>query len=198
MFVCRHKTAVGWTVADRVSVGLYCIQCLLHCGPLAARWYLQGWEWQPAQHQVSHLLFLLNLWHLYLHCISRLTNFSVVLVRFLLVCFVFYLASCSFIYNPYIFIPNSIKLCSGWGTGNGCIKKIILPWFVYFKMFVYIRVKVTSCLFITHMCRKLQLSEVGHFETHNFGAIPVNLHKLFSAIFLPLVESGFESSFQFF
>lgn len=40
-----------------------------------------------------HLLFLLNLRHLYLHCISRLTNFSVVLVRFLLVCFVFYLAS---------------------------------------------------------------------------------------------------------
>lgn len=49
--------------------------------------------------------------------------------------------------------------------------------------------------YYTYM-RKFNPLGVGHFQTHNFGAVLENLHKLVSGFSFPLVQSGFKLKYS--
>lgn len=50
--------------------------------------------------------------------------------------------------------------------------------------------------YYTLRCEKLQISDIGHLQTHNFGAVLENIFKLFSEFLLLLVQSGFKLQFS--
>lgn len=63
-------------------------------------------------------------------------------------------------------------------------------------LFIYIKENVKLCHFISLMCDKLHLSDVGHLQTHNFGAVLKNLCERFSRFCFPLVQFRFEIQFS--